>query len=144
MSPEDCRPSDDIFNATDALFPARIMKLLPHTHFYFLLTVLALDGAFFTTTNPGKVAPVTLMIGFLLLALTLYLLLGRALAVCGFYGLSLGRHRQRLAVFCTAGLGGLLALQSMGELNSRDMLVLLPLAVILYVYVSYGRARAST
>lgn len=106
--------------------------------------LLASDVLFFVLTNPKTVAAPLLVVGFLLLTATIYILLKAGLWLGGLYGLPLGGHRQRLALFGTGVIGGLLALQSIGELTGRDVLVLLPLAVLLYVYLSYGRAKART
>jgi hypothetical protein len=102
------------------------------------------DAGFFMFTNPSRVASYILIVGFLLFALTLYYSVGTLLYISSFYGLSFGKHRHRLALFLSTAIGGLLALQSMGELTARDALVLLPIAVLLYVYLSYGKASLKT
>lgn len=116
-----------------------MLKLLRHSHFYQGITLLAADGLFFGLTNPGQVASSELMIGFLLLVATLYYLYGRFLAAISLYGLSLSRRPRRVALFATGVSAGLLALQSIGELSFRDILVLGPLALVLYVYLGYNR-----
>ncbi len=63
------------------------------------------------------------------------------LHAAGWYGLLGGAHRKRQARVLTGLVGGLIALQSIGELGPRDVLVLLPLALIAYLYVSYGKAE---
>jgi hypothetical protein len=117
------------------------LSLLRHGRFWLLLGLLALDSVFFTATNSGKVASYLLIIGFLLFALTVYYIIASLLAASRFYGIAIERHQRRLALFVTGGFAGLLALQSMGELSMRDALVLLPLVVVLYIYLSYGRAK---
>ena len=119
----------------------RIVSLFVRSRLWLVLCLLLLDGIFFTRTDPHKVASVTLIIGFLLLTITLYLCIKRVLAFAKLYGLPFSRHERRIALFGTGVIGGLIGLQSMGELTERDLLVVGPLAVMLYLYLSYGRVQ---
>ena len=101
--------------------------------------LLVADGLFFGLTDPDKVPSLFLMIGFLLCAGTLYVLIRAILAASAWYGLPLNKHGSRLARVVTLAAGVLIALQSIGELGSRDILVLMPLTLVSYLYVSYGR-----
>ncbi len=74
----------------------------------------------------------------MLLAATLYYLIHGLLNVAGLYGLAVKR-KQRLAASLTGLVSGLVALQSIGQLNGRDVLVLMPLVIIGYIYSFYGR-----
>ena len=121
-----------------------MLKLLRRSRFWQGIALLGVDTVFFTVTNPAKVTSSVLMLGFLLMSLSVYYLVGQLLTAVRLYGLSFGRHQRRLAVFATAIIAGLLALQSIGELSARDALVLLPLAVVLYVYLGYGRLKTDT
>lgn len=115
---------------------------LPHSNKSRLtLGLLALDGIFFTLTNPSNVDSAVLFVGFLLLALTLYLLISRLCALGAVYGFQFDKHTHRIALFGTGIIVGLIALQSLGELTTRDMMVALPLAAITYAYLSYGRNK---
>jgi hypothetical protein len=121
------------------------MKLLPYnlkirpTIAVFMLLVA--DGLFFSLTNPNAVPSGVLIVGFILVALSLYVLLRLILTALDFYGLPVNQHSKRIAL--VLGLSGSLAiaLQSLGELTARDILVLSLLSAIAYVYVSYGRGR---
>jgi hypothetical protein len=104
-----------------------------------VIGLLAADGLFFGLTDPDKVPSFFLMVGFLLCAGTLYVLIRALLAASSWYGLPFNRHGSRLARVITVTAGALIALQSIGELGSRDILVLMPLTLISYLYVSYGR-----
>jgi hypothetical protein len=115
-----------------------IKKLLRHAHFWQGLTLLIADGLFFGMTDSRRVISSGLMLGFGLLVLSLYYLSLGLLAFIQLYGLSFGRHRHRLALFMTVGAAGLLALQSIGQLSLKDILVLGLLAAILYTYLGYG------
>jgi hypothetical protein len=119
-----------------------MLKLLRHTRFWPGVVLLIADGLFFGLTDPARVVSTGLMVGFLLAVASLYYLYGLLLAAGKLYGLSFGRPR-RSAVFATGISAGLLALQSIGELSFRDILVLSPLALVLYVYLGYGRHKSA-
>lgn len=111
-------------------------KVTHYRHFWQALGVLIMDMAFFTKTSASKVAPIVLILGFVLLVLTCYELIYGLLSVARLYGLPV-RYKQRLAVYLSGVLGLILALQSIGELTPRDVLVLLPLATLGYIYGVY-------
>ncbi|HVX47789.1 MAG TPA: hypothetical protein VHA05_00310 [Candidatus Saccharimonadales bacterium] len=101
------------------------------------------DLVVFGGTDPSKVPSIGLFLGFLLLIANFYALLVVALKLVAWYGVSPGKHKQRF-VRVTAGVfAGLVALQSIGELSARDVLVALPLAFLAYMYLSYGRRSAA-
>lgn len=105
------------------------------------LGLLGLDTAFFTLTDPGKIDSVFLIIGFVLIAVTLYLLMSRLFALGGTYGLRFDRRSRQMALFGTGVIITLLALQSIGELTLRDLLVSVPFGIVAYAYLSYGRNK---
>lgn len=116
------------------------MKLARNQHVWRFAGLLAADGLMFGLTNPHSTSSVGLMAGFLLMVATIYYCVNHLLALTRLYGLKLKR-RRRLAAVITGLVSGLIALQSVGGLSSFDMLVLLPLVVIGYVYSSYGTAK---
>ncbi len=73
--------------------------------------------------------------------LTFYLIIDNLLAFTHLLGVTLGAYSHRLAMCMTGVLVGLLALQSIGELTVRDVMIFIPLSIVLYVYFSYGRVR---
>lgn len=106
----------------------------------FLLTsgLIIIDSLFFGLTNPASVASLMLIVGFLLLMLTTYGLVYNFQKILAVYSPWLGRQRK-LSVALTAGLGLIIALQSIGQLSARDGL-LIPLAVVaLYGYFSLSK-----
>lgn len=80
-----------------------------------------------------------IMVGFGLLVVTIYYLVYGLVSLAGLYGLR-AKRKQRLSLALTGVLGILIALQSVGELGGRDILVLLPLAMLGYLYSSYLKA----
>jgi hypothetical protein len=104
------------------------------------LVLLALDGLFFSLTNPDKVPSVLLIVGFGLVALSIYYLFRLLLAVAAVYGAPLQDGGRRPALFLGISCSLAVALQSLGELTLRDLVVLALLTAIAYIYTSYGRA----
>ena len=111
------------------------LKSLIHHQLWSTAVLFALDGLFFGLTSPAKVAAPTLFIGFLLVVATLYRLLQGLSKIAGWYGIRFGRHRQRFLRLLTGVFAGIIALQSIGELTTRDIIVILPLAVVSYLYL---------
>jgi len=107
-----------------------------------IAALILLDGLFFGFSDPAKVPPVLLIVGFGLFVASLYLLVSLLLKMARWYGISFGRHRKRAAAVVTGVAAGTVALQSMGQLSPRDVLVLLPFACLTYLYTSYGKNAA--
>ena len=116
------------------------LNVMHYKHFWQTLGVLIIDAVFFSYTDAGKVAPFMLIVGFLLLLLTSYVLFYGVLSFARLYGLPV-RHKQRLAIYLSGTAGLVIALQSIGELSPRDILVLLPLVTISYIYGAYSTSR---
>jgi hypothetical protein len=111
-------------------------RVTHYKHFWQAVGVLIADVIFFSSVNAGEVAPVVLIIGFVLLLLTCYSLLYALIGIARLYGFPV-RYKQRLAIYLSGVVGLIMALQSIGELSPRDVLVLLPLATLGYVYGVY-------
>lgn len=114
------------------------IKLKPYRK---LLGLLVVDALLFNSTNAARAPAFMLIVGFVALMATCYYLFYGVLGFARLYGLAFPRKR-RLAGYLTLWTGFLLALQSIGELNSRDILVLLPLVAIGYAYSSYAKSPA--
>lgn len=106
-------------------------------HLGWLAGLLVVDGVIFAGTDAHQVAVWLLIVGFGLAVLTVYRLVYFGLAFLRLYGLVIKR-RRRAAATLTGVIALLLALQSAGGLSPKDVLLLLPLVVIGYNYVSYG------
>jgi hypothetical protein len=115
-------------------------KVIHHKHFWQTLIVLIADCVFFSSISASAVAPSVLIVGFVLLLLTCYVMLYGLLSIARLYGFPI-RYKQRLAVYLSGVVGLIMALQSIGELTPRDILVLLPLATLGYIYAVYTTAR---
>ncbi len=115
------------------------MRFIAHKRVQRLSLLLIADVALFGLTDAQAVPPLMLIVGFLLLAATIYNLLHGVLTFFRLYGLSIKR-KQRLAAYATGLIAGLIALQSIGQLNSRDALVLMPLVLVGYLYSFYSKS----
>jgi hypothetical protein len=113
------------------------MKIIGHKRSWQLIGLLGADFLLFSTTKATEVPSVIIIVGFGLLTATLYWIIRGVIDLVGLYGISVTRKRQ-FALYSTAILGGLIALQSIGELSGRDVLVLLPLAALGYIYSAYA------
>lgn len=108
------------------------------------LALVAVDILFFGITDPARAPSLLLMAGFLLLTYTLYVFLSLVVVIADHNGLSLGRHRHRYVAVIASIVAMLIALQSMGELGGRDIIVLIPLAFLSYLYISYNYTKQAT
>ena len=109
-------------------------QLLAHHNLKPVLALLLADSFCFSVTNPQKVASWLLIVGILLFLASLYYVTLGVLAAARWYGLPGSRQPKRLAKLTVGVIGFLVALQSIGELSSRDVFVLLPLGCIAYFY----------
>jgi hypothetical protein len=121
----------------------RLHEIMHYPPALSLAGLLLLDGLFFGLTNPKELASFWLIIAFLLLAATLYRASRLGFKVLSWYGLH-PKRPKRLAAGLAVIITGLLALQSIGELTDRDMIVSLPLFVLLYLYLSRGGLQAAS
>lgn len=112
------------------------MKRLGHKRVWYGSGLLVLDMILFSSTNATKVPSPVSIIGFVLLVLTIYGAISCLLSLGRLYGIRVPGQRQ-MAIYASVLLGGMLALQSIGELDKRDIWVWLPLIVIGYVYSAY-------
>lgn len=116
----------------------RILRL--RTHWY-ILGLVIVDGLFFSFTNPAKVPSQLLIVGYGLLAVSLYVLsqlIGKALTAYGGLRREAVRRITRLVAVL---LILLLGMQSVGQLAPRDVAALVPLVVVGYIYLAYTRRQ---
>lgn len=114
------------------------MKFTKNKHAWKFGGLAAANGLLFGLTNASSASSFVLIAGLILLVVTFYYLVNALLNFVRLYGLSIKR-KKRLALYITGFLAGLVALQSIGELNTRDVMVLVPLAFIGYAYSFYAK-----
>jgi phosphoglycerol transferase MdoB-like AlkP superfamily enzyme len=101
--------------------------------------LLIADLVFFGITDPKEIEPIFLIFGFGLLLVNVYYLLFALQKAVGVYVPAIAKQRN-LRFGVLSCLGVLLALQSIGQLSGRD-LVLVPLAtLVLLAYFSYSKS----
>jgi hypothetical protein len=116
-----------------------LTRLTRQLHFWRISGLLLADLLVFGTMNPNDTASFMLIVGYMLFCANLYYLLDAVLGLGRLYGIPL-RHKKRVLRSAVVLIGGLVALQSIGQLSSRDILVLAPLSALLYLYIAYTRA----
>jgi hypothetical protein len=121
----------------------KTIKIIRLKRFWQVLAIIVIDAVFFTETNASSVAPIVLVLGFVLLMLTSYELLYGLLSLAKIYGLPV-RHKHHLSLYLSAVMAVVIALQSIGELTARELIVLIPLVVLVYIYSVYLVAHNRT
>ena len=107
-----------------------------------MIVLVVVASILFSSTHVAIAPAYVVILGFGLLAGTIYYFVYCLIGLSGFYGLKITRQRT-LALFMTVVFGFLVALQSVGELSPRDIWVLLPLAVIGYFYSTLAKTSKS-
>ncbi len=116
-----------------------LTQLIQRLHFWRISGLLVADALVFGATNPNDTLSFMLIVGYILLCITLYYLFDGILSLSRLYGIPL-KHKKRFLRTAILVVGGLVALQSIGQLSSRDILVLAPLTTLLYLYIAYSRS----
>lgn len=116
-----------------------LTQLIKRLHFWRISGLLLADVLVFGMTNPNDTLSFMLIVGYVLLCITLYYLLDACLSLSRLYGAPL-KHKKRFLRSAVLLISGLVALQSIGQLSSRDVLVLAPLSILFYLYIAYTRS----
>lgn len=116
---------------------------MKHASHIRLAVLLAANLILFGTTNAATASPGLMVLGFGLILVTAYFVMHWLVGGLKFYGVNLtNRRRRHLATYLTVLVGLLVAMQSIGGVNARDLLVLVPLATLGYVYAFYVRRES--
>lgn len=118
-----------------------MIKLLKKRPVWRLTVLLVLDVLLFGGTDAAEAPTLVIIAGFVLMVLTIYYIIHNLLTAVGFYGLKV-KHKHQAALYMTIVAGILIALQSTGELGTRDVWVLLPLVILGYFYSTYARSNS--
>jgi hypothetical protein len=116
----------------------KLFKVIRPKHYLQYLGLFFVDILFYTLSNPNKDPSYMVIVGFVLLILSVYLIINLTFALLHLYGLRMKRKKP-LSLYLTGMVGLIIALQSVGELSPRDVLELLPIVIIGYAYTDYMR-----
>lgn len=96
--------------------------------------LLVLDGLFFGFTNPDNVSQIFLLFGFVLAGLTTYVFILLVLKYLKYLGFKF-KNESRISIILTIVIVIALALESIGQFTTIDLVTLLVFCLILYVYL---------
>jgi hypothetical protein len=111
-------------------------------HLQICAALIAADCFVFTLVDPQQASALWLITGYILMGLTLFGVASLLASCLKSYGLrtqAVGRRFLRYSAIIGVVL---LGLQSIGQLTVKDVIALLPLAVIAYLYFGYGKKLA--
>lgn len=109
-----------------------------------LLGLFLADGLYFALTNPRQGHTAVVIAGAALAILTIYAAAWVTARLLGMvFSLAPRSERVIAAVLGTPIMYGLL-MQSIGQLNAKDILAVVPLALVGYFYFAYGRNQQAT
>jgi hypothetical protein len=108
-----------------------------------ILALFIIDGLFFGLVDPRRTYALTIIVGFGLLVLTIYVLVDMLLGLLERIVTFPVMTRHRLHTGITMLLGLLIAMQSIGQLTVKDLLAIIPLVLVAAFYLSYQRKQAS-
>lgn len=112
-------------------------RLIKNRKSQYLLIIVVVDLLFFGLTDPSKVPSVLLVAGFVLLIATFYLAFSVVLEAIDGGDEVLPKRNRNIVPISTAVLAFVIAMQSIGQLSIRDLLAVIPLAVLFLIYSSY-------
>lgn len=115
-----------------------MIKILKRGPVWRLMLSATLTIGLFIGTDAAKASSFVIILSFILLITTIYYLIYCILGFLKLYGINI-KHQKTISIYVTIASGILIALQSIGELGSRDIIVLLPLAILGYFYSSYAK-----
>ena len=98
-----------------------------------LIIFLVLDGLFFGLSNPNKINQLLLLVSFLLIGITFYLLFWNIFRYVTLLGISINNKRS-LALFISILIILLLSLKSIGQFSLIDLISLSGFLIIIYIY----------
>lgn len=110
-----------------------IAALRPYRHYLILLVV---DSLFFGLFSPSQ-SSWLLLPGFALLIATIYGVFTLLVRLMGKFITIKAAMQKKITVFGTFVIGVILALQSLGQLTPKDIITVIPLLAVLYLYISY-------
>jgi Ca2+/Na+ antiporter len=99
--------------------------------------LIILDAGFFSLVDPRNSSSFMIIIGCILIGLTLYLVLRALTRLAGVFFTISDHTQRRFVIFITILLMFMLLMQSIGQLSLKDILAIVPLMIVLYLYLTY-------
>jgi multisubunit Na+/H+ antiporter MnhG subunit len=119
----------------------RLIKQLSARQAVVFIGLVIIDAAFFSSVNPTNAASLLLVLGFVLSVATFYGLCRVVCKLLSLYSRAIRAQQKQLVAVLSVIFGLSLALTSIGQFSPRDLLVIIPIAIIAYVYLLYSRGR---
>jgi hypothetical protein len=110
---------------------------LASAKFRIIVLLMMLDILFFGLVNPTTSNSYVVILGCILIILSTYalvLIVTRLVAI--FIPVSVATQK-RFTLFVSLLLVFILLMQSIGQLSTRDLIAILPLLAVLYIYLTY-------
>ncbi|HSX47315.1 MAG TPA: hypothetical protein VLF63_00930 [Patescibacteria group bacterium] len=118
-----------------------IFQKLKSNHNLKLLIVLSvIDLIFFSKINARQANTTQLTVGILLLLISIFIYSRLLLTVVNRYVFKINKI-NKASRYLAATFGIFIALKSMGDLNTKDILILIPFIYLAYIYSSYLSKR---
>lgn len=117
-------------------------KLLHNRHARICAALIAADCLVFTLVNPRTASAMWLIVGFVLLGCTFFGLASLLASSLKGYGEQTHLTGKRTLRYGAAILVALVGLQSIGQLTVKDVAAMLPLVILAYLYLGYGKKLA--
>ena len=114
-------------------------NLTHNRHLQICAALIVADCLVFTVVNPRQASAPWLIVGYLLLGMTFFGLAGLLASSLKGYGERTQKLGRRFLRYGAAIVAALIGLQSIGQLTVKDIATLLPLALIVYFYLGYGK-----
>ncbi len=116
--------------------------LLHNRHLHTFAALIAADLVVFTAVDPSKASALWLITGYVLLGMTVFALASSIAGAFKQYGTRAHSLSTRFLRYGAAIVVVLVGLQSVGQLTVKDVATLLPLALLAYLYLGYGKKAA--
>lgn len=114
-------------------------KILTNRHVQFCIGLVVADAVIFTSINPSSASAPWLIIGYILLGVTFLGFANLVASVLKGYGEGPYAIGKRFLRYSAATIIALIGLQSIGQLTAKDVVAVVPLAVLAYLYFGYGK-----
>jgi hypothetical protein len=114
--------------------------LIHNRHVQICAALLVADCLVFAFVDPRQASAPWLIAGYILLGITFFSLAGLFANSLKGYGDRAQKLGRRFLRYGAAIVVALVGLQSIGQLTLKDVVTLLPLAVLAYWYLGYGKA----